>query len=86
MWLVNLALLGDMTLCIGSGILITNWRVFGITFNSDELWTNLHGTTAGVAIALIGIHVGLDWRWIANAVRRMGRISTVFFTGDIDEN
>ena len=26
MWLVNLALLGDLMLCIGSGILITGWR------------------------------------------------------------
>jgi hypothetical protein len=75
MWLVNLALLGDLILCIGSGILISNFRVFGVTFNSNEFWNNLHGTTAGVAIALVGIHIGLDWRWIANAFRRMTRIS-----------
>jgi hypothetical protein len=74
MWLVNLALVGDLILCIGSGILITSWRMFGTTLNGDAFWTNLHGTTAGLAIALIGIHVGLDWRWISNAVRRMTRL------------
>jgi hypothetical protein len=76
MWLVNVALLGDLMLCIGSGILITNWRVFGTTFNGNAFWTNLHGTTAGVAIGLAGIHIGLDWRWITNAARRMVGLSS----------
>jgi hypothetical protein len=75
MWFVNLALLGDLMMCIGSGVLITNWRAFGTTFNASAFWTNLHGTTAGVAIALVGIHIGLDWGWIANAVRRMVGLS-----------
>lgn len=75
MWSVNLALLGDLILCVGSGILISRFRVFGVTFDSDEFWNSLHGTTAGVAIALIGIHIGVDWRWISNAFRRMTRIS-----------
>jgi hypothetical protein len=74
MWLMNLALLGDLILCIGSGILISRFRVFGVTFDSDEFWNNLHSTTAAVAIGLIGIHIGLDWRWISNAIRRMTRI------------
>ena len=74
-WLVNLALLGDLMLCIGSGILITGWRVFGVVLNGNPFWNNLHGTTAGVAIALVGIHIGLDWRWITNIFRRMTRIS-----------
>jgi hypothetical protein len=86
MWLVNVALLGDLMLCIGSGILITGWRVFGVVFNSDEFWSNLHGTTAGVAIALIGIHIGLDWRWITNAFRRMTRISPRRTGETIDED
>jgi hypothetical protein len=75
MWLMNLALLGDLMLCIGSGILITGWHVFGVVLTSNVFWNNLHGTTAGVAIALIGIHVGLDWRWITNAFQRMIRMS-----------
>ena len=86
MWLVNLALLGDLMLCIGSGILITGWRVFGVVFDSNEFWNNLHGTTAGVAIALIGIHIGLDWRWITNAFRRMTRRSPRRIGGTIDED
>jgi hypothetical protein len=86
MWLVNLALLGDLMLCIGSGILITGWRVFGVVFNSNVFWNNLHGTTAGVAIALIGIHVGLDWRWIRNAFRRMTKRSPRRIEGTIDDD
>ena len=75
MWLVNPALLGDLILCIGSGILISRFRDFGVTFDSNEFWNNLHGTTASVAIGLIGIHVGLAWRSIPNAFRRMTRLS-----------
>ena len=86
MWLVNLALLGDLMLCIGSGILITGWRVFGVAFNSSEFWNNLHGTTAGVAIALVGIHIGLDSRWITNCFRRMTRVSRRRMGGTIDED
>ena len=86
MWLVNLALLGDLMMCIGSGILITGWRVFGVVFNGNVFWNNLHGTTAGVAIALIGIHVGLDWRWITNAFRRMARMLPQHRGETIDED
>lgn len=75
MWLANLALLGDLILRVGSGILISRLRILRFTFdNPDVFWKNLHGTTAGVAIALVGIHVGLDWHWITNAVRRMFRL------------
>lgn len=76
MWLMNFALLGDLILCIGSGILISRFRVFGVAFDGNEFWSNLHGITAGIAIGLIGIHIGLDWRWLTNAVRRMLRISS----------
>ena len=71
MWIVNLALLADLMLCIGSGILITGWHVFGVHFDSSAFWSNLHGTTAGIAIAVVGIHIGLDWRWVTNATRRI---------------
>ena len=86
MWLVNLALLGDLMLCIGSGILITGWRVFGVVFNGNTFWNNLHGNTAAIAIALIGIHIGLDWRWITNAFRRMTGRSPRHIGGTIDED
>ena len=86
MWVMNLALLGDLMLCIGSGILITGWRVFGVVLHPNDFWNNLHGTTAGVAIALIGIHVGLDWRWITNAFRRVSRRSPQHLGKAIDEN
>ena len=71
MWLMNFMLAADLVLCIGSGIVISGLRIFGVTFSGDEFWASLHGTTAVVAIALIGIHVGLDWRWMTNALRRM---------------
>ncbi|MGH3732617.1 MAG: hypothetical protein ACRDVC_04470 [Acidimicrobiales bacterium] len=35
--LKNLALLGDLILCIGSGVMITGWRVFGVALNGNAL-------------------------------------------------
>jgi hypothetical protein len=70
MWLINFVLAVDLILCVGSGIEISGFRIFGVTFSGDEFWSTLHGTTAGVAIGLIGIHIGLDWRWVTNALRR----------------
>ena len=86
MWLMNFMLATDLVLCIGSGIVISGLRVFGVTFSGDEFWSSLHGTTAAVAIALIGIHIGLDWRWITNALRRMTTRAARRAAGTADED
>jgi len=74
MWFANLLLLVDLTLCIASGIMISVFAIpaLGIlTAEGNGYWTALHIRTAEVAIALIGVHVGLDWRWVVTVARRM---------------
>ncbi|MGH8979552.1 MAG: cytochrome b/b6 domain-containing protein [Acidimicrobiales bacterium] len=85
MWVLNFMLAIDLILCIGSGIVISGLRIFGVTFSGEEFWAGLHGNTAGVAIALIGIHIGLDWRWAMNALRRMTTRSFQPMSGPDDE-
>ena len=71
-WLVNLLLLVSMTLCIASGILISEVALpeLGITLRASSFWRNVHDTTATVTLILVPIHAALRWRWIVGMARR----------------
>jgi hypothetical protein len=72
-WLVTLLLLVSMTLCIMSGILISQVALpeLGIRLPASSFWRDVHGTTATLTLILVPVHVALDWRWIAGVARRM---------------
>src|ERR1700683_3765586 len=71
-WLINLLLLLSMTLCIASGILISEVALpqLGITPPASSFWRQMHGTTATLTLILVPIHAALDWRWIVGVARR----------------
>jgi len=71
-WLVNLLLLVSMTLCIASGILISEVALpaLGIALPASSFWRQVHGTTATLTLILVPIHAALRWRWIAGVARR----------------
>ena len=71
-WLVNLLLLVCMTLCIASGILISEVALpaLGITVPASSFWRQVHGTTATLTLILVPIHAALRWRWIVGVARR----------------
>ena len=72
-WLVALLLVVSMTLCITSGILISQVALpeLGITVPSSTFWRSMHGTTATLTLILVPVHVALDWRWIVGVARRL---------------
>jgi hypothetical protein len=72
-WLVNLLLLVSMTLCIGSGILISEVALpaLGITLPTSFFWRQMHDTTATLTLILVPIHAALRWRWIVGVARRL---------------
>jgi hypothetical protein len=72
-WVVNLALLFAMTLCVVSGILISRVALpaLGFFLPSNEFWTRLHVVTAEVTLGLVPVHVALRWRWIVSVGRRL---------------
>ncbi len=74
-WLVNLALIFTMTLCVASGILISRVALnqLGISSPGGAFWSSLHSTTATLTLILVPIHVALRWRWIVAVGRRLGR-------------
>jgi hypothetical protein len=72
-WLVNLALLLAMTLCVLSGILISRVALpyLGFTILGGPFWSRLHVLTAEVTLGLVPVHVALRWRWIVRVGRRL---------------
>ena len=72
-WLVNLALLVAMTLCVASGILISEVALpyLGIHTLAGPFWTRLHILTAEVTLGLVPVHVALRWRWIVRVGRKL---------------
>jgi uncharacterized protein DUF4405 len=71
-WLVDLLLLVSMTLCIASGILISEVALpqLGITPSPSSFWRQIHDTTATLTLLLVPVHAALRWRWIAGVARR----------------
>ena len=71
-WVINLLLLVCMTLCIASGILISEVALpqLGITPPVSSFWRQMHNTTATLTLILVPIHAALRWRWIVGVARR----------------
>jgi len=73
-WLVNLALLIAMTLCVLSGILISRVALPYLGINLTRIgpfWSRAHTLTAEVTLGLVPVHVALRWRWIVRIGRRL---------------
>ena len=72
-WLLNLALLVVMTLCVLSGVLISRVALYqlGISVDAGPFWTNVHDTTSKLTLILVSVHVAVRWRWIVSVARRL---------------
>jgi Domain of unknown function (DUF4405) len=72
-WLVNLALLFGMTLCVASGIVISRVALpyLGIYPLGGPFWERLHVVTAEVTLFLVPVHLALRWRWLIRVGRRL---------------
>jgi hypothetical protein len=72
-YLVNLALLLAMTLCIVSGVLISRVALYslGINVPGSPFWTTMHDTTARLTVGLVPVHAALRWQWIVSVARRL---------------
>jgi hypothetical protein len=72
-WIVNLALLVAMTLCITSGILISRIALpyLHIYPLGGPFWSRLHLLSAEVTLGLVPVHLALRWRWLLRVGRRL---------------
>ncbi|MGH7594112.1 MAG: DUF4405 domain-containing protein, partial [Gemmatimonadales bacterium] len=69
--LLNALLFVSMALAIFTGVMESQVVAPGIRLASGRtaIWSDLHSFCTNVLVGLVGLHVALNWRWIATAVR-----------------
>jgi cytochrome b561 len=70
--LLNVTLLVMMSVATLSGLVVSDYVLpgAGLPTSDDPRWRNVHNMTASFLLAVVGLHVGLNWTWIRAAVRR----------------
>ena len=56
-----------------SGIVISESALplFGIHFEPDMFWSQIHNISATLFMAILGIHIALHWAWIIGAISKL---------------
>ena len=70
--LVNGTLFVIMTITIFSGLAISEVVVplAGASTSTLRAWRQLHSVLAALGLGVVGLHVALNWDWIAGVVRK----------------
>jgi hypothetical protein len=71
-WFLDLLLLVAMTLCVLSGVLISQIALpeLGVHFNGGSGWNRVHSLTARLTLGLVAAHIALSWQWIIRVTRQ----------------
>ncbi|MFA0815386.1 MAG: DUF4405 domain-containing protein [Anaerofustis sp.] len=73
MFVLDALILIDVLLIALSGVLIST-ELFSFTLNNRFLWVTIHHITAYGGLILISVHVGLHWKSILGAIRKLSGI------------
>jgi hypothetical protein len=75
---LNFALFATLVVLILSGAMISHSALPALGFHIKEnlRWRRIHGQATNVAIALVGLHVALNWDWIAAMLRLRSRANS----------
>jgi hypothetical protein len=73
-WL-NGVLYVAMVFTIFSGLLVSRFVLPSLGWASSDIkiWRQLHALVADGTLAILGLHVAINWDWIANVIRRWRR-------------
>lgn len=75
-YVLNWLLFVAVTLVMVSGLAISEVALprLGIVVGrgGPPVWRLIHTLSANAILVLSGIHLGLNWRWVMNAVRQIG--------------
>ena len=71
-YLLNAALFIVMTMVISSGLMISEVALpfMGIHPMRNMFLSVLHLVSADALLLLVGLHLGMNWRWVVTAIRR----------------
>lgn len=72
-YIVNMLLLVGFITILISGLAISktinlSWLNLG---GNMVMWRNIHVASSYITIILIGVHVGLNWKWVMNTSKRL---------------
>ena len=72
-WVLDVLLLLSILFVFVSGLAVSRavLPVFGIELPHSHTWGALHTASATIALAALGIHLGLHWRWIVSMTRSL---------------
>lgn len=76
-YFLNLLLLADLVIIIISGIFISKVLFPAFPLQSNFFNPSTHIAASYLILALIGIHLGLHWRWVMNLFKKIFRIKKV---------
>src|SRR5437764_1363077 len=64
-----------MSAVLVSGILVSTQvtSILGEPFGRVRLWSTIHGGFNIVLLALVGLHLALNWDWLRAAMKRQSR-------------
>jgi len=68
---LNFALFADIVIVLLSGFMISRHAApaLGVYIVENLIWRRLHVQASNLAILLTGLHVALNWDWIASVLR-----------------
>ena len=86
-YVLNWALFISVVLVFVSGILISENALPALGLSSGRggspifgFWHQLHTLSADAVLVLAAVHLGLNWRWVVNAIRHIVRPGSRRFT------
>lgn len=76
-YILNILLFIDMAVIIISGIFISRVLFTGLGIQNSFFNQSTHIAASYIGLAIIGIHLGLHWKWIMNVFSKIVRIKQV---------
>jgi hypothetical protein len=72
-FVVDVALFVAFAAVMLSGIMVSRavLALFGLSLSFGPVWSMLHSVSAKLALPVLGLHLGLHWRWGLSVAKRM---------------
>lgn len=83
---LNAVLFVMMIVTVFSGLVVSEvvLPTFGLNGSSLAAWRHVHNSFSRFVIAVLGLHIALNWDWITGVVRRRSRVAPVAIESQLD--
>ncbi|ODA41926.1 DUF4405 domain-containing protein [Desulfosporosinus sp. BG] len=75
-YFLNILLLFSMAFTIMSGLMISKVLFPGFGGVNGRAFRGLHSSVSYLSLALVGVHVGLHWQWIAGLMKKVFKVKS----------